>query len=65
MSFDADSFEYDPTTGIMIATAQERHPAHLLDESGVSTGTFTYLQYNSKTRQVESLVGFHAEMRGK
>jgi hypothetical protein len=65
MSFDAQSFEYDPTTGIMIATAPDRRPAHLLDESGVSTGTFNYLQYNSKTRQVESLIGFHADMRSK
>jgi len=65
MSFDAQSFQYDPTTGVMIATAPDRRPAHLLDEAGVSTGTFTYLQYNSKTRQVESLIGFHADMRSK
>jgi hypothetical protein len=65
LSFDADSFEYDPISGVMTATAADRHPAHLLDESGVSTGTFTYLQYNSKTRQIESLVGFHADLRSK
>ena len=52
MQFTAAEAIYDPATQIMIAHGSQRQPAELLDEQGLSTGSFDELIYNTKTDEM-------------
>jgi lipopolysaccharide export system protein LptA len=62
LGFIASEAVYDPETQIMTAHGSPREPAQLLDEQGLSTGSFDDLVYNTATDQVV-LTEFHGNMR--
>ena len=53
LQFTAAQAVYDPVTQIMTAHGSEREPAQLLDEQGLSTGSFDGIVYNTRTDQVQ------------
>ena len=62
LQFTAAQAVYDPETQIMTAHGSLREPAELLDEQGLSTGSFDELVYNTKTDQVQ-IKEFQGNMR--
>lgn len=59
----AASVDYTPATGLFIVRGAPDAPAVLFDQQGASKGTFAELHYNMKTEQIESMTGFHANVR--
>jgi lipopolysaccharide export system protein LptA len=62
LGFTAARAVYDPVTQVMTAYGSQREPAQLLDEQGLSTGSFDELIYNTRTDQVQ-ITEFHGNMR--
>jgi lipopolysaccharide export system protein LptA len=61
LGFTAAEAVYDPVTQVITARGSLREPAQLLDEQGLSTGTFDKLVYNTSTDQVQ-ITEFHGNM---
>ena len=62
IQFESDELEYDPAAATLFASGNERTPAQLFDDQGVSKGTFEELWYNTKTEQIR-LKGPQAHIR--
>jgi lipopolysaccharide export system protein LptA len=62
LGFTAAEVVYDPITQLMTAHGSSRIPAELLDEEGLSTGSFDYLRYNTGTDEVQEISGFHGNI---
>jgi lipopolysaccharide export system protein LptA len=54
--FTAAEVVLEPQTGRMIARGTPQQPVELFDEQGVSQGGFDSLIYNTRTRQIDSLI---------
>jgi hypothetical protein len=53
LQFIADRVEYDPQRQVLIARGTDRAPATLLDQNGLSQGTFAELIYDVKTDRMQ------------
>jgi hypothetical protein len=62
LQFSSDSIEFDPQAHQLVARGTDRVPATLLDESGLSRGTFAEMYYDTKTDQMK-LVKPQASLR--
>jgi hypothetical protein len=62
LQFEASTVTYDPVNDLLVARGRDRVPAVLLDEQGVSKGTFSELTYNLRTEQI-AMKDFRAQVR--